>query len=588
MTDTHEHVDFSSTSDLDSQSVPLQRSARPATAASRPPSTPASSSSSSADADSRAVDQGGDRVPSDRRLSDRRRGDRRSAQLVAGIDFEVDRRAGDRRPVHFVSAEELNERQRVRLDAIRFKALSDSIRRPRGSMKTFVRAAIIGDAIIGAVASIAIEYHIESSLLSLLLCLLAWPLTIWASRGYEERFFGDGPQEFRLVLVAAVTLLSAICVIAVIFKVDFPRSVLLTLMITAAVTLIWRYGLRQFMHSRRRRGLGMHRVLLVGHESAVAELAEALGREQYHGLHVVGACVPAGVHSTGRGVLDESLILGSFSEIQLVAEAASVDAVAVLSCPEFDGSALRSLVWQLEPLNVDLMVAPAAVEIAGPRLSVRPAAGLPLLHLDSPELSGVRRAMKELGDRLGALALVLGLSPLLLAAALAIRFDSKGPILFRQKRIGLDGEEFTMFKFRSMVPDAEARLAEIAHLNEHDDARLFKVKDDPRITRCGKFMRRYSIDELPQLFNVLIGDMSLVGPRPPLPSEVALYAEMTRNRLRVKPGLTGLWQVSGRSNLTPEESVRLDLRYVENWSPTLDLMILWKTFRAVVGKDGAY
>jgi len=575
MTDIHEHIELALTSDAEPRPVPTQRTAPGVSDMPTPAST---SEVSSEDA----------QQTSGRRQSVRRRGDRRIAQFVAGIDFDFDHRVGDRRQVHFVSAEEISERQRARLEAIRFTALSDSIRRPRGSMKSFVRTAFIGDALIGAVASVVIEYRTDASLLALLLCLLAWPLTIWGSRGYEERFFGDGPQEFRLVLVAAVTLLSGICVTAVAFKVEFPRSVLLTLMITSGVTLLWRYVLRQIMHARRRRGLDMHRLLLVGHESAVAELADALSRQPYHGLQVVGACVPAGVHSTGRGVLDDALILGSFSEIQLVAEAASVDAVAVLSCPEFDGSALRSLVWQLEPLNIDLMVAPAAVEIAGPRLSVRPAAGLPLLHLDSPELAGVRRAMKELGDRLGAFALVLALSPLLLAAALAIRFDSKGPIFFRQKRIGLDGQEFTMFKFRSMVPDAEARLAEIAHLNEHDDARLFKVKDDPRITRCGKFMRRYSIDELPQLFNVLIGDMSLVGPRPPLPSEVALYAAMTRNRLRVKPGLTGLWQVSGRSNLTPEESVRLDLRYVENWSPTLDLMILWKTFRAVVGKDGAY
>jgi len=574
VTDIHEHVDLPRVKLATALTPPQQRTTSSLNSA------PGISTASAKIADLRPA--------TDRRRSDRRAGDRRIQQLVAGIDFDEDRRVGERRQMHLISAEEATERQRARLEAIRFRALRDSYDRPRSAMRAFVRAAFIGDAVIGAIASVAIEYRTEASIVPLLMCLFAWPMAIWASRGYEARFFGDGPQEFRLVLVAAVSLLSGICIGAVTFKVDFPRSVLLTLMIATAVTLIWRYSLRQIMHRRRRRGLDMHRLLLVGHESAVAALSDALGREPYHGLEVVGACVPAGVHSTGRGVLDASLILGSFSEIQLVAEAAAVDVVAVLSCPEFDGSALRSLVWQLEPLNVDLMVAPAAVEIAGPRLSVRPAAGLPLLHLDAPQLTGVRRALKALGDRLGALILVLVLSPLLLAAAMAIRLDSKGPILFRQKRIGLDGNEFTMFKFRSMVPDAEARLADIAHLNEHNDARLFKVKDDPRITRCGKFMRRYSIDELPQLFNVLIGNMSLVGPRPPLPSEVALYADMTRNRLRVKPGLTGLWQVSGRSNLTPEESVRLDLRYVENWSPTLDLMILWKTFRAVVGKDGAY
>jgi lipopolysaccharide/colanic/teichoic acid biosynthesis glycosyltransferase len=176
----------------------------------------------------------------------------------------------------------------------------------------------------------------------------------------------------------------------------------------------------------------------------------------------------------------------------------------------------------------------------------------------------------------------------LVSIAVAVRMTSRGPVLFHQKRVGRDGKTFTMVKFRSMFTNAEDRLAELREKNVNADGLLFKMRDDPRVTRVGQFLRKFSLDELPQLFNIVAGSMSLVGPRPPLPSEVAQYGDDVRRRLLVKPGLTGLWQVSGRSDLTWEESVRLDLRYVENWSPALDLMILWKTAFAVLGRSGAY
>jgi len=173
--------------------------------------------------------------------------------------------------------------------------------------------------------------------------------------------------------------------------------------------------------------------------------------------------------------------------------------------------------------------------------------------------------------------------------AVAVKLTSKGPVFFRQERVGINGEMFRMIKFRSMVVDAEARLASLRE-EQHDAGNqvLFKIKNDPRITKVGKFIRRFSIDELPQLFNVVIGDMSLVGPRPPLMAEVELYGDEARRRLLVKPGMTGLWQVSGRSDLTWDDTVRLDVYYVENWSITGDLVILWKTAKAVVSSSGAY
>jgi exopolysaccharide biosynthesis polyprenyl glycosylphosphotransferase len=233
------------------------------------------------------------------------------------------------------------------------------------------------------------------------------------------------------------------------------------------------------------------------------------------------------------------------------------------------------------------MVAPSLVEVAGPRLSIRPVTGLPLLQVEQPQFTGGRRIVKSTFDRLVALFCLCLLSPFMVAIALAIRITSSGPALFRQERIGRNGKPFMMIKFRSMVAGAEAMRDEL--LNQSDrDGLMFKMRSDPRITRIGSWLRRYSLDELPQLLNVLAGSMSLVGPRPPLPEEVERYGDDVRRRLLVLPGVTGLWQVSGRADLSWEESVRLDLRYVDNWTLATDLLILWKTARAVIGGDGAY
>jgi exopolysaccharide biosynthesis polyprenyl glycosylphosphotransferase len=204
----------------------------------------------------------------------------------------------------------------------------------------------------------------------------------------------------------------------------------------------------------------------------------------------------------------------------------------------------------------------------------------------SAAVAGFGGAVKTVLDGVGALLLLLLLSPLMLALVVAVRRDG-GPAFFRQTRVGLDGREFRMVKFRSMVVDAEARLAQLAAADEADGP-LFKLRHDPRTTRVGAVLRKYSLDELPQLFNVLTGSMSLVGPRPPLPREVATYGPMERGRLAVRPGLTGLWQVSGRSDLSWDDSIRLDLRYVEGWSLALDLMILLRTVRTVLEGRGAY
>jgi exopolysaccharide biosynthesis polyprenyl glycosylphosphotransferase len=304
-------------------------------------------------------------------------------------------------------------------------------------------------------------------------------------------------------------------------------------------------------------------------------------------LEVVGGCVPYA--EDGMTVVEgvDLPVYGTFDGIAEAVTAAGADTVIVLSCPELDGHSLRRLAWRLEDDDIDLIVASSLMDVGGNRTTIRPFDGLPMLHVDHPRLSGGRRVVKAAFDRVGAALLVLLLSPALLGIALAIRLDSPGPVLFRQVRVGRAGKPFTIFKFRSMSVDAERRLADLRPRNDNDGV-LFKLRDDPRVTRVGKLLRRYSLDELPQLFNVLLGHMSLVGPRPPLPAEVAAYPDDMHRRLAVRPGMTGLWQVSGRSDLPWEEAVRLDLRYVENWSLSLDLVIMLRTVSAVTRSSGAY
>jgi exopolysaccharide biosynthesis polyprenyl glycosylphosphotransferase len=395
-----------------------------------------------------------------------------------------------------------------------------------------------------------------------------WLLALSARGAYESRFYGTGPEEYKRVISATLVTFGSVALISYAFKLQLPRSfVAVSLPLGLGLLLLGRYVARRRLIKRRNKGLSLHRVIAVGNDEAVENLRAQLNREQHAGYDVVGSCPSSG-------------------DFIAALRAARADTLAVTASRDMTSQRLREISWGLEGTRVALIVAPSLTDVAGPRITVHPVGGLPLLHVDEPQFTGWRRFLKSAMDKTGAVLGLVVLSPVLLGAALAVRLTSSGPALFRQRRVGANGQDFLVFKFRTMYRDAEERLAGLKGQNESDGL-LFKIKDDPRITRVGAFLRRTSIDELPQLLNVVTGEMSLVGPRP-LPVNDVEFQGSVRRRMLVPPGITGLWQVSGRSDMLWEDAVRLDLYYVENWSITLDLMILARTVSTVFRGHGAY
>lgn len=444
-------------------------------------------------------------------------------------------------------------------------------------------------AITGVFLAVDIRFggkHITAGYVALSLALpVFWLAALWLAGAYDVRFVGNGSDEFRRVLNAGVglTATTAICSYAV--NIELSRAYLVIALPSVTVfDMMTRFVMRKRLHRRRALGECMLSVVAVGHAGAVANLITELQRERYHGLSVVAACVAGDPDLRDIAGVP---VYGGLDDIPSTVRRFAANTVAVLACSEMDGVRLRALAWELEKSGTDLCLAPALLDVAGPRTKVRPTAGLTLLHVDHPQLGGIRLVLKDLFDRCAAAAAILLLSPLFAALSFAIWFSDGGPAFFTQTRIGKDGQVFRLYKFRTMVVDAEQRRTQLLAKNDLDGV-LFKLRKDPRVTAVGAHLRRWSIDELPQLINIVLGQMSLVGPRPALPSEAEQYAQHVRRRLVVKPGLTGLWQVNGRSDLSWEESVRLDLRYVENWSFTLDLQILWKTASAMLRGSGAY
>lgn len=404
---------------------------------------------------------------------------------------------------------------------------------------------------------------------------------------WDQRVLGQGSEEFSRLIKAFVTAAVLLGLTGLGLQLTAVRPWVFGLLpLAGALSLVGRFLLRKWLHRRRERGQFVHSMLVVGTDESVADLINRTRRDPFNGWAVTGVCTPTG---TGPQGVDQILgvpVLGDLDSVAEMVRQGKHRVVAVSTTPGWSPRRLHQLAWDLEGLGADLVVDPGLMEMSGPRLHVTPVDGLPLLRLTHPDFDGMARVIKSLIDWFGAALLLLLIAPLMLGLAIAVMLDG-GPVFFRQDRVGRNGRVFKMIKFRSMVVDAEARKDALLSANEGSGP-LFKLRDDPRITKVGATLRKFSLDELPQLLNVLAGSMSLVGPRPPLPEEVATYSRDAERKLMVKPGLTGLWQVSGRSDLSWEESVRLDLRYVENWTLAMDALILWKTAGALARGNGAY
>ncbi|MDG4822058.1 sugar transferase [Asanoa sp. WMMD1127] len=413
-----------------------------------------------------------------------------------------------------------------------------------------------------------------------------WIFTLWANRAYDRRYLGLGTDEFKRVVRASLVVAAFVSFLAFATKTDLSRMTVGSVLLGALLLiLVARYLARQALHLvRRRAGQAGHRVILIGTLPEALEVYTAVTRNPAAGL------VPVGIHITdgyaaARGIETPVPVYAGRDVLGLVRELGA-DTIAVCGSASAEPGELRRLAWQLEGSGVDLVVAPQLTDIAGPRVHIRPIEGLPLLHVEEPTLSGPALLAKNMMDRVVAALGLIILLPVFAAVAIGIKISDKGPVFFRQPRVGHEGRTFRVWKFRTMYVDAEDRLAALVDQNE-SDGMLFKIRQDPRVFPFGSFLRASSIDELPQLINVLWGEMSLVGPRP-LPADDGDFLGDVRRRLLVRPGITGLWQVSGRSDLSWDEAVRLDLYYVDNWSLAYDLSILWRTIGVVLARKGAY
>ncbi|WP_329292176.1 sugar transferase [Streptomyces sp. NBC_01455] len=457
-------------------------------------------------------------------------------------------------------------------------------------------ATVIGD-VAGAAGPVYLAFELAGGTHAVAYAMVAaaaWLLVRGARDRYGDRRLGER-DNVRPALQDWLVLVGLLAVVRAATGEESPFLLALAGLAPCAPTsAVVQTLIHRHLAARRRDGRIVRRALVIGEANAVDGLVSHLAKRTDHEFVVVGVC-PIG-DDDPHALAPIATRISQQAPTHLSADSAPVltaarrlyaDVVLVVPGPYMTGTRLRRLSWALHGEECPLVVVPGLTEVAGRRVGIVSVAGLTLLTVAPPLRRGLATLVKSVTDRLGAALLIVLLAPVLVAVALAVRMDSPGPAVHRQMRIGRGGKPFTMAKFRTMVADAERLRHQLTGTNEQD-GRMFKIRRDPRITRVGRVLRRCSLDELPQLFNVVQGHMSLVGPRPPLPDEAAGYDEVERRRLAVKPGLTGLWQISGRSDLSWDETVALDLRYVDNWSPSGDLGVLCRTVGAVVAGRGAY
>lgn len=470
-----------------------------------------------------------------------------------------------------------------------------SLRRARAKTPLPMTLVVIADLLLivlavaaAAIARYGLAYFQDASTTMPLWLGYAMPVA-WIGMlalfgAYSTSHLQSGVVEYQRVALASLAFAGSIGVVCYLINYDLSRGFfILSFAIGLPILLLLRLARRRVLNRLRASGYFQQPVMLAGSPAHIDEIAKVLRREKWLGYHIVGAVTPAKIQETSAGVP----VLGRVDDVVDLVDGADVHAVIFAEGSFPDSQHFKRMAWELEDQDTHMIVVPAVTDISSERLSPRPVAGLPLVHVDRPQALAASRWGKRAFDIVGSFFLLLMALPVIAAVALAVKLEDRGPVLFKQTRVGRRGENFECLKIRSMVVDAEARKAALESQNEGDGV-LFKMARDPRITRIGNFIRRFSIDELPQLWNVFRGDMSLVGPRPALPDEVAQYDRVAERRLDVRPGLTGLWQVSGRSDLPWEEAVRLDVFYVDNWSPLQDLVILSRTAGAVLGSRGAY
>jgi len=450
-------------------------------------------------------------------------------------------------------------------------------------MRLFVTDLAIVAAVLAAVHGLLL--HSAHPVSSTLVLGALWVLTLNLGRSRDWRQVGSGLTEYRRVLIATFVTFGTYFAGLVAFDLQIPRDHLLWSLPAGSVALIaGRYFWRRYLLTRWRDGAWTQRVVVVGDARKVRHVVSAVERSKdFTGARVTATFTEQLLHEGEDGALDDR----SVAQIVDVVTRSAADLVMLTETDFLPPQSVRELGWALDSLDVTLVVVPSLSEVAGSRISSHMVGGLPMLYLAYPRFTGMARFTKRAFDVFVSATALLMLAPLLLVIAVWVRLDSPGPVLFRQQRVGIDHSLFSMLKFRSMVVDAERHLSMLQSLSEGNEV-MFKMRRDPRVTRVGAILRRLSFDELPQFVNVLRGEMSVVGPRPPLPKEVEAYDDQAHRRLLVKPGITGLWQVTGRSDLTWEESVRLDLYYVENWTLMGDILIVMRTARAVFGGAGAY
>ncbi len=418
--------------------------------------------------------------------------------------------------------------------------------------------------------------------------IAVWAICLAVFHTRDLTVVGGGVGEYKRVVNASATVFGPVASVILIGQLDSGRWFLVvTIPVGIFGLLLGRWTWRRWLIQQREFGHYLWRVVVVGKRADVEDAVQQIGVRSGSAYSVVGVVLEDTDTDPDDGIFGEVRVMRDLSRVAEYASFIGADGVVVVGQPTGSSDFIHDLAWELEGKTVQLILATSLANVAGPRIHFRPVDGLPLLHVEIPQFEGGKHVVKRAMDVLASGAALLVLWPLFLVLAVAVRADSDGPALFSQERVGRGGRSFTMLKFRSMVDSAPELQEELAATSDGNGV-LFKLKHDPRVTRIGRTLRKYSLDELPQLWNVLKGDMSLVGPRPPLPCEVSGYEDRVRRRLFIKPGLTGMWQINGRSDLSWEESVRLDLYYVENWSVVGDLRIIWRTFRVLVNPVGAY